>query len=38
MTAVDEYEGGIQLCCDTSHRVLRTQIVLDIIEQPFKEC
>lgn len=32
VTAVDEYEGGIQLCCDTSHRVLRTQTVLDIIE------
>ena len=29
ITAVDEYEGGIQLCCDTSHRVLRTQTALD---------
>lgn len=32
VTAVDEYEGGIHLCCDTSHRVLRTQTVLDVIE------
>lgn len=27
VTAVDEYEDGIQLCCDCSHRVLRTQTV-----------
>lgn len=33
VTAVDEYEGGIQLCCDTSHRVLRTQTVLDVIAE-----
>ncbi|XP_066994690.2 piwi-like protein Ago3 isoform X2 [Anabrus simplex] len=32
VTAVDEYEGGIQLCCDSSHRVLRQQTVLQCIE------
>lgn len=31
VTAVDEYEGGIQLCCDASHRVLRTQTVLELM-------
>lgn len=33
VTAVDEYEGGIQLCCDASHRVLRTQTVLELMEE-----
>jgi aubergine-like protein len=33
VTAVDEYEGGIQLCCDASHRVLRTQTALELIEE-----
>ena len=31
VTAVDEYEGGLQLQCDTSHRVLRTETVLDVM-------
>jgi hypothetical protein len=31
VTAVDEYEGGIQLCCDCSHRVLRTQTVHELM-------
>nr|CAD7401850.1 unnamed protein product [Timema poppensis] len=33
VTAVDEYEGGIQLCFDASHRVLRTQTVLDTMRE-----
>lgn len=33
VTAVDEYEGGIQLCCDSSHRVLRTQTVHELMEE-----
>jgi hypothetical protein len=31
VTAVDEYEGGVQLCCDSSHRVLRTQTVHELM-------
>ncbi|XP_065206565.1 piwi-like protein Ago3 [Planococcus citri] len=30
-TAVEEYEGGIHLCLDASHRVLRDQRCIDII-------
>ncbi|XP_069699949.1 piwi-like protein Ago3 isoform X2 [Periplaneta americana] len=33
VTAVDEYEGGIQLCCDSSHRVLRTQTVHELMHE-----
>ncbi|KDR12118.1 piwi-like protein Ago3 [Zootermopsis nevadensis] len=33
VTAVDEYEGGVQLCCDASHRVLRTQTVHELMEE-----
>ncbi|CAL8111645.1 unnamed protein product [Orchesella dallaii] len=29
VTAIDEFEGGLLLCCDSSHRVLRTTTVLD---------
>lgn len=29
VTAVDEYEGGLQLQLDVSHRVLRTETVLN---------
>ncbi|XP_018335086.1 piwi-like protein Ago3 [Agrilus planipennis] len=29
--AVDEYEGGVMLCLDTQHRVLRTQSVYDVL-------
>ncbi|KAL1122035.1 hypothetical protein AAG570_003441 [Ranatra chinensis] len=32
ITAVDEYEGGLMLCCDASHRVLRTQTVYNLME------
>ncbi|KAJ8893858.1 hypothetical protein PR048_006459 [Dryococelus australis] len=31
ITAVDEYEGGIQLCFDASHRVLRKQSVKEFM-------
>ncbi|XP_059471932.1 piwi-like protein Ago3 [Neocloeon triangulifer] len=31
VTAIDEYEGGLLLCCDTSSRVLRTQTVLELM-------
>ncbi|KAJ9591964.1 hypothetical protein L9F63_001476, partial [Diploptera punctata] len=37
VTAVDEYEGGIQLCCDSSHRVLRTQTVNDLMSDCVKQ-
>ncbi|XP_073978510.1 piwi-like protein Ago3 isoform X2 [Rhodnius prolixus] len=33
ITAIQEYEDGIMLCCDSSHRVLRTQTVLELMEQ-----
>ena len=32
ITAVDEYEGGLMLCCDLSFRVLRTTTVLDELQ------
>ncbi|GLG94082.1 Piwi-like protein Ago3 [Gryllus bimaculatus] len=31
VTAVQQYEGGVQLCCDASHRVMRTDSVLKVI-------
>lgn len=31
VTAVDEYEGGVMLLTDVSHRVLRTETVLDVM-------
>lgn len=31
ITAIQEYEGGLMLCAETSHRVLRTQTVLEIL-------
>lgn len=30
--AVDEYEGGLMLCLDVQHRVLRTQTALQLIQ------
>jgi len=32
VTAVDEYEGGLMLQCDVSHRVLRTETVYDALK------
>jgi len=31
VTAVDQYEGGLLLQCDVSHRVLRTETVRDVL-------
>ncbi|TMW48791.1 hypothetical protein DOY81_006130 [Sarcophaga bullata] len=31
VTAVDEYEGGLMLCCDVSHRLLCQKTVLDML-------
>lgn len=31
VTAVDEYEGGLMLCCDVSHRLLNQKTVLDML-------
>ncbi|KAH8335023.1 hypothetical protein KR067_006945 [Drosophila pandora] len=31
VTAVDQFEGGLMLCCDVSHRVLCQQTVLDML-------
>lgn len=31
--AVDEYEGGLMLCLDTQHRVLRTLSVLELLKE-----
>lgn len=33
VTAVDEYEGGLMLTLDSTHRVLRTQTVLSFIKE-----
>lgn len=31
VTAINEYEGGLQLCLESTHRVLRTQTVRDLM-------
>ncbi|XP_032595501.1 protein argonaute-3 isoform X1 [Drosophila grimshawi] len=31
VTAVDEYDGGLMLCCDVSHRLLCQKTVLDML-------
>jgi len=31
VTTVDEYEGGVMLQTDVSHRVLRTETVLNVM-------
>lgn len=36
VTAIDEYEGGIQLCLDNSHRVLRTVTVHEMMHNMIK--
>ena len=32
VTAVQEFEGGIMLCCDVSHKVLRTQTAHELMK------
>ncbi|XP_055386701.1 protein argonaute-3 [Condylostylus longicornis] len=36
VTAVDEYEGGVMLCCDVSHRILSSTTVLEILEETYR--
>ena len=31
ITAIQEYEGGLMLLTDVSHKVLRTETVLDVM-------
>lgn len=31
VTAINEYEGGLKLCLDARHRVMRTQTVRDLM-------
>lgn len=31
VTAVNEYEGGLKLCLDAKHRVMRTETVRDLM-------
>lgn len=31
VTAINEYEGGLMLCIDAKHRVMRTETVRDIM-------
>ncbi|TGZ48140.1 piwi-like protein Ago3 [Temnothorax longispinosus] len=33
VTAVNEYEGGLKLCLDAKHRVMRTETVRDLIRE-----
>lgn len=35
VTAVDEYDGGVMLCLDVSHRVLCQRTVLDLLRQAY---
>ncbi|XP_059057844.1 piwi-like protein Ago3 [Achroia grisella] len=37
VTAVDEYEGGLMLTLDSTHRVLRTQSVLSFIKETVQQ-
>jgi len=32
VTAVQQYEGGVMLCCDVSHKVLRTQTAYQLLK------
>ncbi|XP_055911029.1 protein argonaute-3 [Eupeodes corollae] len=36
ITAVDEYEDGLMLCCDVSHRLLSQKTVLDTLKQAYQ--
>lgn len=36
VTAVDEYEGGVMLCLDVSHRVLCQTTVLDLMRKAYQ--
>jgi len=31
VTAVNEYEGGLKLCLDAKHRVMRTETIRDLM-------
>lgn len=31
VTAISEYEGGLKLCIDTRHRIMRTETIRDIM-------
>lgn len=31
VTAINEYDGGLKLCLDSKHRVMRTETVRDIM-------
>lgn len=31
VTAVNEYEGGLKLCVDAKHRVMRTETIRDLM-------
>ena len=37
VTAVHEYEGGVMLCLDVSHRVLRTNTAYDLLNDVYKK-
>ncbi|KAL6264762.1 hypothetical protein P5V15_004860 [Pogonomyrmex californicus] len=37
VTAINEYEGGLKLCLDAKHRVMRTETVRDLITEIFRK-
>ena len=37
VTAVQEFEGGGMLCCDVSHKVLRSQTAYELIKDVMKQ-
>ncbi|XP_041564510.1 protein argonaute-3 [Drosophila elegans] len=37
VTAVDEHEGGLMLCCDVSHRILCQKTVLEMLVDIYKQ-
>ncbi|KAL0126989.1 hypothetical protein PUN28_005374 [Cardiocondyla obscurior] len=36
VTAVNEYEGGLKLCLDARHRVMRTETIRDVIREIYQ--
>ena len=37
VTAVHEYEGGVMLCLDVSHKVLRSSTAYDLLQDVYKK-
>jgi len=38
VTSVNEYDGGVMLQCDVSHKIFRTETVLDVMKEIKRKC